>query len=756
MLRLDGKGLSAPQTPNYAKGKLTKVTSSVSATEYQLFDNLGRMTQMAQITDGTSYTSKYTYNFSGALVEEEYPSGRKVKNEFESDGDLLKVTSQKNPSSVYAPYASNFSYTASGGISQMKLGNGRWETAKFNTRLQVEELGLGSSATNASLWKTNYQYGELNTSTGNVDSAKNTGNIARQTLTVPGSSFVQSYQYDSLYRLKVATEKTGSTQNWTQSWDYDRYGNRIGFAQNILGITDAPNPAIDRDTNRFEENQGFTYDKNGNVVGDIDPITSTARLFIFNGDNKQRQIKRGAEIVGNYFYDGEGKRIKKQRYAGGVLAEETIFVYSSGKLVAEYSNQVSQTPTIAYTTTDHLGSPRIIADQFGQVKSRRDFMPFGEDIFVNVGAARTSALNYSNNSDDLRQKFTGYQKDSETQLDFAEARMYENRFGRFTAVDPLLASGRSANPQTFNRYAYVINSPLSLTDPTGLDPWWRGNCSNGRCEYKESKESPGEGWNAVDFAGYFYHMVPKWNDSGRTRYLYAGGGDDFGETYSLVMNLTIRDEPLFFNVAGVPVANPATAGARLEGLRVGGYNFAVGIPNLPFETPLVLGTPTTLNDFGVSSPFAYKEYSSAAAQRAGFITQVGLTGSSAFAPNAVVSGAARGYAAGVRLFSRSDGAVAFAADFTRMRFSFQVSGKPGVPQSGLHSSMGPLIDEAKLSGVTGLGGPRTCCEFKAVNDLLNRGSLRENIRFKVIDIKTQRSLEACDWCKFTTRGANGN
>ena len=166
-------------------------------------------------------------------------------------------------------------------------------------------------------------------------------------------------------------------------------------------------------------------------------------------------------------------------------------------------------------------------------------MPFGEDIFQNVGASRTASLGYSTSQDDLRQKFTGYQKDSETQLDFAEARMYENRFGRFTAVDPLLASGRSANPQTFNRYAYVINSPLSLTDPSGMDPWWKGNCSNGRSEYKESKESPGEGWNQVDFAGYFYHMVPKWNDTGRTRYLYAGGGDDFGETYSSVMNVRL-------------------------------------------------------------------------------------------------------------------------------------------------------------------------------------------------------------------------
>jgi len=127
---------------------------------------------------------------------------------------------------------------------------------------------------------------------------------------------------------------------------------------------------------------------------------------------------------------------------------------------------------VAYTMTDHLGSPRIITDQYGQVKSRRDFMPFGEDIFQNVGASRTASLGYSTSQDDLRQKFTGYQKDSETQLDFAEARMYENRFGRFTAVDPLLASGKSANPQTFNRYAYTSNNPIDRVDANGKD-WTR-------------------------------------------------------------------------------------------------------------------------------------------------------------------------------------------------------------------------------------------------------------------------------------------
>ena len=119
-------------------------------------------------------------------------------------------------------------------------------------------------------------------------------------------------------------------------------------------------------------------------------------------------------------------------------------------------------------TSDNLGSPRVITDNGGNVSSRRDFMPFGEDLNVGVGG-RNTVNKYSATTDNVRQKFTGYEKDDETGLDFAEARYYNNLHGRFTAVDPLLASGLSSNPQTFNRYAYVSNNPINATDPSGLN-----------------------------------------------------------------------------------------------------------------------------------------------------------------------------------------------------------------------------------------------------------------------------------------------
>jgi RHS repeat-associated protein len=93
-------------------------------------------------------------------------------------------------------------------------------------------------------------------------------------------------------------------------------------------------------------------------------------------------------------------------------------------------------------------------------------MPFGEELDPD-GTYRTADQKYGV-TDNVQQKFTGYQRDIETDLDFAEARYYNNGHGRFTAVDPLLTSGKSADPQTFNRYAYTMNRPLILTDESGL------------------------------------------------------------------------------------------------------------------------------------------------------------------------------------------------------------------------------------------------------------------------------------------------
>lgn len=256
-------------------------------------------------------------------------------------------------------------------------------------------------------------------------------------------------------------------QTWKQTFGYDLYGNRTSRYQIIgnqeLPINNLTLPSIDSATNRFTANQGYIYDQNGNIIADP---ASNGRMFVFNGDNKQTEVRNSQNVViGRYYYDGNGKRIKKV-----TDAETTIFVLDGlGKLIAEYSTVTPpEVPKINYTATDQIGSPRVITDTFGMVESRRDFMPFGEELFAD-GTNRKTSDDYGNTGGDaVRQRFTGFQRDLETNLDFAEARYFNSSHGRFSAVDPLLASGKSARPQTFNRYVYALNEPLGLVDPTGL------------------------------------------------------------------------------------------------------------------------------------------------------------------------------------------------------------------------------------------------------------------------------------------------
>lgn len=126
----------------------------------------------------------------------------------------------------------------------------------------------------------------------------------------------------------------------------------------------------------------------------------------------------------------------------------------------------AQDAKVAYLTNDHLGSPRINTDPNGNVTARHDYPPFGEEI---ASSKRGVELGYA--ADWVRKQFTGYERDDETNLDFAEARMYSTSQGRFNAADPLLSSGTVYAPQTWNRYAYALNNPVKFIDPTGLFIW---------------------------------------------------------------------------------------------------------------------------------------------------------------------------------------------------------------------------------------------------------------------------------------------
>jgi RHS repeat-associated protein len=74
--------------------------------------------------------------------------------------------------------------------------------------------------------------------------------------------------------------------------------------------------------------------------------------------------------------------------------------------------------------------------------------------------------------DNIRQKFTGYERDNETDLDFAQARYHNFNLGRFNSPDPArMLKARMADPQHWNLYVYARNNPIGLVDIIGEFPW---------------------------------------------------------------------------------------------------------------------------------------------------------------------------------------------------------------------------------------------------------------------------------------------
>jgi RHS repeat-associated protein len=220
------------------------------------------------------------------------------------------------------------------------------------------------------------------------------------------------------------------------------------------------NPSVNTANNRLN---GYTFDAAGNMTAD-----PQGRRFTYDAENKQVNVATIDEngnpiaIIGQYAYDGDGKRVKKIVPGTG---EMTVFVYdAAGKQIAEYLTIVAlvEDAKVAYLTADHLGSPRINTNQDGNVTSRTDYMPYGEEIT----SGRSSSQGYI--TDDVRQGFTGYETDNEIGLDYAQARYYGNSHGRFTSVDPIIISNeRLVDPQAMNLYVYTRNNPLISVDPTG-------------------------------------------------------------------------------------------------------------------------------------------------------------------------------------------------------------------------------------------------------------------------------------------------
>lgn len=443
----------------FSTGRLVAVTyGGGSEGTYRGYDQMGRVIRQYQRTNAVNYLVEATYFANGAVQNETYPSvpaagDRRVVNY--TNDNAGRMASLSSSATTYAPAASvsSIGYASHSALKAETYGNGLIHAISYNNRLQPSEIKLGTGGAPTSIVGLTYNYG----------TTTNNGNVLSISYSGGGLSYTQSFGYDALNRLTTSQENSGTS--WSQTNGYDRYGNRwvdLGSGSQSLYFTAT--------TNRIT---GWSYDNAGNLLND------GYHTYTFDGENKIRTV----DSQSAYVYDGEGQRVRKllgenlrfiydisgnqiAEFHGATGALKKEYIYGASGLVATIEPTAINSNGTRYSTPDHLGSARVLTSSSAGVVSRHDYMPFGEELGSGIGG-RTVGMGFGV-SDGLRQKFTSYERDTESGLDFADARYYSSSQARFTSIDPLMASALTSNPQTFNRYSYVTNSPLTLVDPTGM------------------------------------------------------------------------------------------------------------------------------------------------------------------------------------------------------------------------------------------------------------------------------------------------
>ena len=117
--------------------------------------------------------------------------------------------------------------------------------------------------------------------------------------------------------------------------------------------------------------------------------------------------------------------------------------------------------SISYFHHDHLGSIAAVSNEAGAVVERMAYDPWGKRRFPNGTNDRLDAL-YGVNTD---RGYTMNEHLDEMGVIHMNGRVFDPLIGRFMSADPHIQFAN--NLQSYNRYSYVLNNPLSYTDPSG-------------------------------------------------------------------------------------------------------------------------------------------------------------------------------------------------------------------------------------------------------------------------------------------------
>ena len=165
---------------------------------------------------------------------------------------------------------------------------------------------------------------------------------------------------------------------------------------------------------------------------------------------KGAKMMSGVPATGTFYvYAFDGRLLAEYDVLGQLVRE---YVYFGGMLVAEYRNQESR---LLYYTSDQIDSTRIVTDNAGTVVYAAAHEPYG-------GIQKTWVSSY-----DPSLKFSGKERDAESELDYFGARYYDKSLYRFLSTDQLIPIRTCRDPQKWNLYGYCRSNPENYIDLDG-------------------------------------------------------------------------------------------------------------------------------------------------------------------------------------------------------------------------------------------------------------------------------------------------
>jgi RHS repeat-associated protein len=607
-------------------GQLASVnsdTGSLNYTENYGFDSFGRLSskQFVLPVQGT-YQFAYAYDANTGLLQSAffpygYPSNYRVEVAYSyQHGILSQLSNALNPSTVWWQATAT---NPRGQIMQENTGDAStWPRIVSNHTYDAVTGWLSTIQTGvtagAALQNQSYLYDEM----GNVQQRQDNN-----------AGLTENFYYDNLYRLDHSV--LGSTTNLQMR--YDAMGNITSRSDVAAGATWTYDPTHKHQvTQAGSSSFTYAYDANGNVKTrngtaltwtsynyPSDVATSTEGAAFDYGPNRQRWRTTYTSSAGTEttYYASNAFEI----VATAAGTDYRHYISANGRPVVVISRTSGGSVNVRSLLTDHQGSvSEIVQDQTSApyAYAKESFSAFGNRREASTWTGVPTSGELTSMNGVTREGYTFQTVLGSMGLNHMNGRVQDAITGRFLSADP---HGPNGSTQSYNRYSYVNNNPLSFTDPSGF--YACGSMPAAACRHLNADIAQGVAENAKilrDFNAWAFSIadenngwvgVPSvsWGDAGEAPTLSGTG---------------VSQSPTGMGQSPWPGPNNATAGGASGSNAAGGGGGGLVTGSATFQIctdgicsaeinpdgPQAEEAPANL----VQMPFNYASFAAAATQ----------------------------------------------------------------------------------------------------------------------------------------------